>query len=68
MNITINIVEVASELSHRRLIKSFNFNADSIWKEVSDDVLIYTENAQYIFNQFYDEFYNLLWELKEDEL
>jgi len=66
MNITINIVEVASELAHKRLIKYFNFNAESIYKEVSDDVSIYTEEAQMIFNVCYNEFYNLLWNLKEE--
>jgi hypothetical protein len=66
MNIQINILEVASELAHKEVEKVFNFKAELIYIEVSDDMSIYTENAQDIFNQFYDEFYDFLWNLKEE--
>lgn len=66
MNITINIVEVASELAHKEVEKVFNFKAELIYNHISDDMSIYTENAQEIFNQFYNEFYDFLWNLKEE--
>jgi hypothetical protein len=31
-----------------------------------EDTVTYTEEAQDIFNQYYDEFYDLLWNLKEE--
>jgi predicted phosphoadenosine phosphosulfate sulfurtransferase len=66
MNITVNILEIASELAHQRLEAYFNYNQEKIYKWVSEDVSIYTEEAQDIFNQFYDEFYDLFWDLKEE--
>ena len=57
---------MASELAHKELARHFKFNSNLIYKEVSDDVSIYTEEAQDLFNILYDEFYDLLWNLKEE--
>jgi hypothetical protein len=66
MNIKINIEETASELAHQRIEMFFDYNQEKIYKEVSDEVSIYTEKAQDLFNIFYDEFYDFLWSLKEE--
>jgi hypothetical protein len=66
MNITINFLEVASELAHKELEKAFNYNQELIYNHISDDMSIYTEDAQDLFNLFYEEFYDLLWDLKEE--
>lgn len=66
MNIKINILEVASELANREVEKYFNFDAEKIYEWVSDDESRYTEQAQDIFNDLYDVYYDLLLNLKEE--
>jgi hypothetical protein len=66
MNININILEVASELAHRELERHFEFEAKRIYDWVSDDESRYTEEAQDLFNEWYDEYYDFLIQLKED--
>jgi hypothetical protein len=66
MNITINILEVASELAHKEVERYFNFNSKKIYEWVCDEESKYTEEAQDIFNQFYERFYDFLWNLKEE--
>lgn len=56
MNITINIVEASSELAHKKLIDLYDF--DDIY---NGDV--YSDEAQKTFDNFYDEYYELLFEL-----
>jgi hypothetical protein len=56
MNITINIVEAASELAHKKLIDLYDF--DDIYNGE-----VYSDEAQKTFDNFYDEYYNLLIEL-----
>ena len=65
MNIKINILEVASELAHKEVEKAFNFNPQMIFDWVSDEESRYTNDAQEIFNQYYDEYYDFLLKLKE---
>ena len=66
MNITVNILETASELAHQRLEAYFNYDKARLYKWISNDVETYTEEAQDLFNTLYDEFYDLLWDLKEE--
>ncbi len=66
MNIQINILEVASELAHKEVEKVFNYNEELIYNWISEDMSVYTENAQDLFNVLYDEFYDFLWGLKEE--
>lgn len=66
MDITINIVEVASELAHKELEKRFDYIQEMIYVAPTDDVTHYTEDAQHLFNNLYDEFYDLLWNSKEE--
>jgi hypothetical protein len=65
MNITINILEVASELAERDLIKMDNKTIfpNGIYVETEDETS-YTEEAQDIFNELYDEYYDFLLNLK----
>jgi hypothetical protein len=56
MNATINITELASELADRELRSFFNGEIDI---ETEDEVK-YTEEAQDVFNELYDEFYTLI--------
>ena len=64
MEIKINIVEVSTELVHKEVEKHFNYDATKIYEWVSDDETKYTDEAQDVFNQYYDEYYDLLLNLK----
>lgn len=66
MNININILEVASELAHKELERHFEFEANRIYEWVSDEESRYTEEAQDLFNEWYDHYYDFLIQLKED--
>lgn len=63
MNITINAIELASELAHERLELEW---ADSIeiYKDEDSSVLTYTEEAQDIFNELYDLYLTKIEECK----
>ena len=65
MNININILEVASELAHKKIEEHFEFEAKKIYEWVSDDESRYTEEAQELFNEWYDYYYDFLLKLKE---
>ena len=65
MNITINILEVASELAHKEVARYFNYDATKIYEKVADNEIKYTENAQSTFDEQYDYFYEFLENLKE---
>lgn len=65
MDITINILEVASELAQKEVEKHFNYQSSLIYERVSDDETRYTEEAQSIFDENYDYFYEFLDNLKE---
>lgn len=54
--VLINIVELASELAHERVIQYGPVNDEAL---INDDGT-YTESAQNDFNQYYDEYYDLI--------
>jgi hypothetical protein len=56
--ITINAVELASELAARHL-ERVHYDRIQIWEE-SEEGERYTEEAQDIFNDLYDEYYTLI--------
>jgi hypothetical protein len=58
MNITVNIVELAAELAQNELEK--NTELTEIWINDGNDCLIYSEPAQDIFNNLYDEYYFII--------
>ena len=66
MKISIDIVEVASELAHKELERRFDYIQEFIYVAPTDTITHYTEDAQDLFNNLYDEFYVFLWNLKEE--
>ena len=64
MNITINLIEVASELAEIELIKD---NPDlEIYEDNESGGSRYTDEAHYIFNTLCDKYINFLERLKVD--
>jgi hypothetical protein len=69
-NVTVNICELATELSSKRLIQFYEqFYPSKTIDEIEDMIIvtdqktgsfIYTEHAQDLFNQLYDEYYTLI--------
>jgi hypothetical protein len=66
MNITINILEVASELAHKRVVSILKNDDDLIYEEPSAKITGYTDEAQDLFNEYYDEYFDFLLDLKEE--
>ena len=63
--IKINLNEVATELAHAAtrgvMISDGSIIEDAdMWREDGAGVLIYTEEAQDVFNVWYDYFYNFI--------
>lgn len=60
MNVTINIVELASELASYELEENW-CQSISIWQGGEEGECIhYTEEAQDIFNNLYDTYYTII--------
>lgn len=59
MNVTINIVELASELANAELETSW-IDSINIWIENGNGDLTYSKEAQDVFNDLYDKYYNLI--------
>ena len=57
MNVTVNIVELASELAHADLELHMKFGA--MYKD-DGSVMTYTEDAQDEFNELYDKYYSII--------
>lgn len=64
-NVTINIVELASELAHAKLEANWS-ESIRIYEDEEASVTVYTEEAQDIFNEYYDEYYDLIESCKVD--
>jgi len=71
MEITINAIEVASELAHQRLVAELPerferqhnwgiYREEDMWQDLSNGDKIYKEQVQDIFNMYYDEFFEFL--------
>ena len=59
MTLNINIVELASNLAHEKLMdESFKIFED-------DEETVYTEQAQDLFNKLYDEYWDMIESCKE---
>lgn len=58
-NITINIVELASELADLELENNW-MDSIKVWVEEENGDLSYTEEAQDIFNDLYDKYYSMI--------
>jgi hypothetical protein len=57
MNITINALELASELAHEKLNAEWS-ESIKIYEDEESEVLTYTDEAQDIFNEWYDHYLN----------
>ena len=68
MEITVNLLEVASELANQIVHSRFLDDESFIYKEVANGDTVYTDHAQSLFNEWYDYYYDFLWDLKTDEL
>ena len=66
MDIKINILEVASELAHLVVTAKFEDDDRLIYKDVTQSVIEYTDEAQHLFNEWYDYYYDFLLNLKEE--
>lgn len=63
MNININIIELASELACDKLHNDYE-NSIKIYKDDTSDCLEYTDEAQEVFDNLYDQFYSMIDNLK----
>lgn len=70
-NITINAIELASNLAHEKLMQYYedlqdnrDFEFPNGVKIETEDEIIYTEEAQELFNEFYGEFLTMIEECK----
>lgn len=59
MNLTINAVELASELAEMELEKHFEYSSTLIYEE-EDEGTKYTEEAQDVFDDLYDKYYSFI--------
>ena len=58
-DITINILELASELAHIKLMNEWS-ESIKIFEDDTAGVTVYTEEAQDIFNDLYDDYTTLI--------
>lgn len=70
-NITINAIELASNLAHEKLMQYYedlqdnrDFESPNGVTIETEDEINYTEEAQDLFNEFYDEFLTMIEECK----
>lgn len=66
MNVTINALELASELAHKELIKDWS-DSIQIFEDEDADVISYTDEAQDIFNDLYDKYLEIILSCKEND-
>ena len=60
--ISINILELASELAERELKLILG---DKSISQSDNDCTIYTDDAQDVFNELYDQYYSLIEHIQE---
>ncbi len=61
--ITINGLELASELAHQKLVNNWE-QSIRIYVDETDAVTTYTDEAQDIFNDYYDYYLGLIEQCK----
>lgn len=64
MNITIDLVEAASELASLELENLYSNEFELYVTDEEDEIIQYTDQAQDIFDELYDKYYTILNELK----
>lgn len=60
MNVTINILELASELAEAELFDNWSDSIKIYNEDEDDDCTKYTDEAQDIFNDLYDKYYSVI--------
>ena len=61
MEITINLIELSSDLAEEMVKIKFNYKENDIYIYIEEDEEItYTEQAQEVFNEWYDYYYDFL--------
>lgn len=65
--IIVNKIELASELAHRMLTIVWDDRSESIYEDDTAGVTVYTENAQDIFNDYYDMFLTIIEDTRYDK-
>ena len=58
--ITINKLELASELANAKLVKLHDMEIQIYQDDDDGETMIYTDEAQDIFNEYYDEYLTLI--------
>ncbi len=58
-NIEINKLELASELAHIKLVDNWS-DSIKIYEDEDAGITNYTDEAQDIFNEYYDDYLNLI--------
>lgn len=61
--LTINVLELASELAHKELVGNWS-ESIKIYEDEEASVTVYTDEAQDIFNEYYDQYTDLIMECK----
>ena len=65
--VTVNKLELASELAHKMLVIEQDDRSESIYEDDTASVTVYTENAQDIFNDYYDIFLTIIEDTSYDK-
>ena len=60
MNVTINILELASELASYELEEKYSEDINLVYIDLDNGDTCYTKEAQEIFNDLYDKFYAVI--------
>jgi len=63
MNVTVNILELASDLASTELETLFK-DGTVIYNE-DEDTFVYTDEAQEVFNELYDKYYTIIDQIKQ---
>lgn len=64
MNVTVNILELASDLASNELETLFKEDGVVIYNE-DEDTFVYTDEAQEVFNELYDKYYTIIDQIKQ---
>ena len=59
MNVTINSVELASELANHEVQEHFKYSSIPVYDEDEFEIR-YTDEAQEIFDELYDKYYYMI--------
>ena len=65
--VIVNKIELGSELAHKMLVKEWDDRSESIYEDDTAGVTVYTENAQDIFNDYYDMFLTIIEDTRYDK-